>query len=204
MTRLVLLLEEPSMKAFLDNLLPRHFPGLAFLCIPHEGKHDLEKSIPRKLRAWNEPGARFLVLRDNDRQDCLGVKARLQALCLQAGRPEAVVRIACQELEAWYLGSPSALAEAFAMPALANLAKKSKFRDPDRVAKPSAELSRLIPEFQKVSAARRMGDCLPGSAEESRSRSYAVFLEALRRLASEMAFAPAEGTDISNGSSTPE
>ena len=28
---------------------------LSFLCVAHEGKQDLEKSIPRKLRAWREP-----------------------------------------------------------------------------------------------------------------------------------------------------
>ena len=56
MTRVVFLLEEYSMKVLLDGLLPRLFPGLPFLCVPHGGKNDLEKSLPRKLRAWREPG----------------------------------------------------------------------------------------------------------------------------------------------------
>jgi hypothetical protein len=51
---LVFLLEEPSMKALLDVLLPRIIPeNITFKCIPHEGKQDLEKSIPKKLKAWN-------------------------------------------------------------------------------------------------------------------------------------------------------
>ncbi len=49
MKRLVLLLEEESMQVLLDGLLPRLFPGLLFQCVPHEGKADLERSIPRKL-----------------------------------------------------------------------------------------------------------------------------------------------------------
>ena len=48
MSRLVFLLEEPSMKAFLEEFLPRLMPGFDFLCLSHEGKQDLEKSIDRK------------------------------------------------------------------------------------------------------------------------------------------------------------
>ena len=66
MSRAVFLLEELSMKTLLEGLLPRIVPGMKFLCVPHEGKLDLEKSVPKKLRAWREPGVRFVVLRDND------------------------------------------------------------------------------------------------------------------------------------------
>jgi len=69
MSRVVFLLEERSMKILLEELLPRLVPGMPFICIPHEGKQDLEKSISRKLRAWREPGARFVVVRDNDGGD---------------------------------------------------------------------------------------------------------------------------------------
>jgi hypothetical protein len=51
MSRVIFLLEEYSMKVLLDGLLPRLFPDLQFLCVAHEGKQDLERSIPRKLRA---------------------------------------------------------------------------------------------------------------------------------------------------------
>jgi hypothetical protein len=54
------------MKVLLDQMLPRLLPELSFLCVAHDGKHDLEKSVPRKLRAWREPGVRFVVIRDND------------------------------------------------------------------------------------------------------------------------------------------
>ena len=52
--RIIFLLEEPSMKVLLDNWLPRLFPGWVerqhFLCIQHEGKSDLDRSIPRAAR----------------------------------------------------------------------------------------------------------------------------------------------------------
>lgn len=41
MGRIVFLLEEPSMQALLEGLLPRLFPQLRFLCVPHDGKTDL-------------------------------------------------------------------------------------------------------------------------------------------------------------------
>ena len=113
MSRLVFLLEEYSMAVLFEGLLPRIYPDLPFLCISHEGKQDLEKSIPRKLRAWQEPGVRFVIVRDKDEGDCRRVKARLYSLCQTGRREDSLIRIACHELEAWYLGDTEALANAF-------------------------------------------------------------------------------------------
>ena len=126
MSRIVFLLEERSMKTLLEGLLPRMVPGTPFLCIPHEGKQDLEKSIPRKIGAWREPGVRFVIVRDNDGGDCRGLKQRLYDLCRGAGRPDSLVRIVCQELEAWYFGDPEALARAFDRPSLKNIGSKDR------------------------------------------------------------------------------
>jgi len=131
MSRVVFLLEEYSMKVLLDGLLPRMLPDLSFLCVPHEGKQDLEKSVPRKLRAWREPGVCFVVIRDNDGGDCRALKEDLVALCSEARRNDTFVRIACQEPEAWYPG------------------------EPDAVQQPSTALESLVPEFQKVSGTRK-------------------------------------------------
>ena len=101
------------MAVLFEGLLPRIYPDLPFLCISHEGKQDLEKSIPRKLRAWQEPGVRFVIVRDKDEGDCRRVKARLYSLCQTGRREDSLIRIACHELEAWYLGDTEALANAF-------------------------------------------------------------------------------------------
>lgn len=180
MSRIVFLLEEASLKALLLELLPRLMPDLEFLCVTHEGKNDLEKSIPRKLRAWKTPEDHFVVVRDNDRGDCLALKARLREICEEAGKDDVLIRIACQELEAWYLGDLQAVGEAFQKPGLPALAAKARYRDPDQIAEPSAEIARLVPEFQKVSGARRIGPHL--SPERNRSHSFRVFLSGLRGL----------------------
>ena len=47
--KLVFLLEEESMKHFLDGILPKILPpDVGFITVPHEGKSDLQKSVPIK------------------------------------------------------------------------------------------------------------------------------------------------------------
>jgi hypothetical protein len=187
--RLVFLLEEPSMKTLLEGLLPRLFPGWVadehFKCIPHQGKSDLDTSVPRKLRAWQIPGDRFVVVRDNDNAKCKDLKKRLVAVCTDNGRPETLVRLVCQELEAWYLGDLEMAAQAFEEPRLNSAAHRKRFTDPDSWQKPSAELARLAPNFQKGSGARRMAALLR-EAEHNRSNSFRQFELGVRRVAQEM------------------
>jgi hypothetical protein len=181
MSRLVFMLEEQSMKVLLEGLLPRFFPELCFLCLPHEGKQALEKSIPRKLRAWREPGVRFVVVRDNDGANCEALKSRLVELCREGRRADSLVRIACQELEAWYLGDGEALAEAFGDDRLRELGVRERFRNPDAVVGPARALEELIPAFQKVSGARRMAQKMDRG--RNRSRSFQVFIAGVERAA---------------------
>jgi hypothetical protein len=180
MSRLVFLLEEYSMKVFLDGLLPRLFPELRFLCVHHEGKQDLEKSIPRKLKAWREPGVQFCVIRDQDSDECVALKERLVGLCQSAGRADTVVRIACKELEAWYFGEPDALARAFDRDKLRHLGTQQRFRDPDSIVQPSRALASLVEEFQKVSGARAMAREM---TRETASRSFGHLISAVSRFA---------------------
>jgi hypothetical protein len=168
------------MKVFLDGYLPRLIPGLDFLCIKHEGKQDLEKSIPRKLRAFQK--AAFVVVRDNDSGDCIVIKTRLQRLCEEGGRSDALIRIACQELEAWYLGVPETLADVYHQSQLTGLGSKAKYRNPDRIGTPSSELMKLVPEFRKLEGARRMGAAMPLQKSVNNSQSFRVFVDGVRRI----------------------
>ena len=186
--RIVFLLEEPSMKILLDGLLPRLFPGWVegrhFQCIPHEGKSDLDKSIPIKLRAWRIPDDRFVIVRDNDSAACIDIKGRLRVVCIESGRPETLVRLVCQELESWYIGDLKALAAAFDDPKLDTPSLRKRFANPDEWHKPSVELQRLIPTFQKGGGARAMAACLREAGNIS--RSFQVFVGGVRRIAAEM------------------
>lgn len=190
--RVIFLLEEHSMKTLLEGLLPRLFPGWVlnqhFQCLKFEGKSDLDRNIPRKLSAWRIPGDRFVIVRDNDYADHIKLKTRLTALCAANGRPDTLIRLVCQALESWYLGDLTALAKAFDDPKLALPALRKRFALPDNFQKPSVELVRLIPSFQKGSGARAMADCLTEAG--NRSVSFRVFVQGVRRLASEMGYRP--------------
>lgn len=168
------------MQNLLEGLLPRLFPGLQFDCIAHEGKTDLERSIPRKLRAWREPGVRFVILRDNDSGDCIALKDRLSQLCREGGRDDALVRIVCQELEAWYLGDLEALAAGFPDANLRRISNRPRYRAPDSLVNPSNLLKQAVPGFRKVAGARAMAGQL--TRYRNRSASFAAFLDGLEKL----------------------
>lgn len=173
------------MEHLLRGLLPRVMPtgveGVNWLLIPHSGKSDLEASIPRKLRAWREPGVRFFIIRDQDAADCVQVKRKLRVLTDEGCRSDSLIRIACRELEAWYFGDLAALAAAYDEPSIAELGGKSSFRDPDAVINPSDELEKRIMEFGKTDAARRMGARLSLDGSNT-SRSYQHMLASVRNL----------------------
>ena len=181
MRMLVAFLEEPSAAALLKGLLPPLLPADCILrCITFEGKQDLEKNLERKLRGWMTPDASFLVMRDRDSEDCRVVKQRLVEICSRAGRPHALVRIACGELESFYLGDLEAVAMAFGsrMPS----DKLAKFRDPDHLNNAADELKRLTGGgYQKISGSRAIARFLKTDGT-NRSRSFNVLLEGVRRL----------------------
>lgn len=180
MTRLVFLLEERSMQTLLEGLLPRLLPQLSFLCISREGKSELDRNIPGILRNWRVPGDRFVIVRDNDNTDCHAPKARLRELCRQGGREDTLIRIVCQELEAWYLSEPAALADAFGDERLRNIGRQARYRNPESRVKPSEDIQRFIPTFQKTDGARRMAERM--TRERNTSHSFAVFLSGVERL----------------------
>lgn len=112
--------------------------------------------------------------------DCRALKQKLTDLCAAAGRSDSLVRIACQELEAWYFGEPAAMAKAFGKDQLVRANNKSRFRVPDAIQHPFKELTKLIPEFQKISGARQMARHL--TREGNCSRSFQVMLDGIERL----------------------
>lgn len=183
---MVFLLEEPSMARFLRGFLPRFISEWKedqdFILIHHAGKQDLEKSLPRKLRGWNTE-ASFIVLRDNDGADCRTIKSRLLNICKSSGRSNYLVRLVMQELESWYLGDLTAVAQAYNQPKLAEKAGKEKFRDPDALGNPSQEMGRLVKSFQKNDGAERLSTLV--DHQRNTSTSFRIFCEGILRLHSQ-------------------
>ncbi len=102
-------------------------------------------------------------------------------LCAEAGRPDTLVRIACRELESWYLGDLKAVGEAFGMNSLAGKQNKQKYRMPDALENPVQELERITNQaYQKVSGSRAIGP-LP-DIHNNRSPSFQVFVSGMQQL----------------------
>jgi hypothetical protein len=192
MKELVFLLEEESAKAMLESLLPRILhPDIQPRFIPFLGKQDLERQMTKRLRGYVNREARFIVLRDQDSApDCIALKARLVARCRQAGRQgKTLVRIACTELETYYLADLRAVEQALKLKNLAQRQGSAKFRSPDRLGSPSKELDLLtMGAYQKVSGSREIGKHLDPANECS--PSFKNLVKGIRRLESELLALP--------------
>jgi hypothetical protein len=185
MKTIVFFLEEPSAKEMLEGLLPRILPPDATpRYIVFQGKQDLEKNLVKRLRGWLLPGSVFVVMRDQDAGDCVTVKKRLVDLCLQAGKEDTLVRIACRELESFYLGDLQAVEKGLGLRGIASEQRKSKFRNPDELGNPSEELSKLTHGiYQKKPGSRAIAPCFDLSA--NKSNSFNVLLAGIKRLIDE-------------------
>ena len=184
MSEIVFFLEELSAGAMLEGLLPKVLPqGLSVRFVVFEGKQDLERYLERRIRGYRVPNARFVVLRDQDAEVCESVKTRLQRLCDGTGREGVLVRIACHEIESWYLADLHAVQEGLGVPGLARLQEKQLYREPDAIGSPSQQLSKIAPCYQKVGGSRAIGPEMDPT--NRRSHSCGVFVAGIKRLAEE-------------------
>ncbi|MCE1226003.1 MAG: DUF4276 family protein [Geobacteraceae bacterium] len=187
MIELVFMLEEKSAKVLLEGLLPKLLPTeIAPRYVVFEGKQDLEKQLVRKIRGYINPHARFIVIRDQDSNpDCKAVKAKLSELCHQAGKPDALVRVACHELESFYLGDLAAVERGLEITGLVRHQMNKLYREPDRLGSPSKELKTLTKGlYQKVSSSRDIAHHL--DINNTRSASFHNLVVGIQRVAKEM------------------
>ena len=146
MRELVFLVEGEAEKYFLTAFLPRLLSEeISYRIIPFQGKQDLEKRMSHRIRAYQNTTARFVVLRDQDSHpDCIQLKRGLLERCADTGRQaHCLIRIACTELETFYLADLAAVARALNIQGLEKHQEKRKFRTPDDLGSPSRELRAL-------------------------------------------------------------
>ena len=180
--RVIFMTEEPSMGQTLRNLLPKVCPDFRefehWLILNHQGKSDLEQSFPKKMRNWQEPGIKFIILRDNDGSDCRALKLRMVSMAPQDTH-EFQVRIVCQELESWFLGDMQAVTEAYPA-AKRNLHFKNLSKqDPDQLANASDLIKQLTGTGAKIARAEEIARRMQPT--QNRSTSFHVFVRGLRK-----------------------
>lgn len=102
MARIEIMVEEPSMREFLTIFLPAVMDKFWVLnqnvfIRSFEGKSDLQKNIPSKLKVysnWHEPIG-VIILQDQDSNDCVELKNKLVELCARSGNCRTLIRIVC-------------------------------------------------------------------------------------------------------------
>ncbi len=186
MSQIVFCLEEPSAREMLQGVLPKILPDtITPQYVVFEGKQDLEKRLTMRLKAWQNPSAKFVVMRDQDSGDCIDIKNNLAAKCRDAGKPDTLVRIACHELESFYLGDLEAVANSIGPDNLGRQQNKAKFRNPDDLDNAAEELKKVAPSYQKVSGSRAIG--LRLDVDNNCSTSFNALISGVRRLIGDVA-----------------
>ena len=178
----VFFVEEESMKAFLENFLSRlGISTTAYNISVFEGKNQLKKNLTPKINQWRLPNMQFFVLMDNDNKpNCKDVKLALFKQCEEANRPDTIIRLVCQELEAWYLGDLSTVSNYYNQPIKLPTLKQITQQNikPDSVERPSELLKQQFPTFKKGELARHMGKHI--TLEDNSSVSFGYFVQALK------------------------
>ncbi|MGS0998865.1 DUF4276 family protein [Rhodanobacter sp. UC4436_H3] len=190
MTTLVFCLEEPSAREMLEGVLPRLLPPEIYTrFVVFDGKQDMLRELERKLRCWLTPNTHFVVIRDQDSADCHAIKHELTKLCRCAGKPGTLVRIACHELESFYLGDLAAVERGLGLPRLSAQQSARKFRAPDQLNNAKQELIRLTGgRYQERAGSRAIAPYLRLNTENC-SHSFQILLDGIRRIVAGVATA---------------
>lgn len=199
---LEILVEEPSMEAFLRVVIPKILgDSVTFNIYPYQCKDDLLKKLPSRLEGyanWLPETYRIVVIIDRDDDNCNALKGELDWIATTAGlkTPKAGTkywqianRIAIEELEAWYFGDWDAVRTVYprVKETIPNIAQ---YRDPDAIAGGTWEtFERLLKQggyfkngIRKTEVARALGQQV--TPEHNRSISFqklrTVLLDAIQ------------------------
>jgi hypothetical protein len=197
MSRLEVLVEEPSMEEALRHLLPKIIGNRAkWKVINMRNKGRLMKELPNRLRGYKKlmdkgEEIKVIVLVDRDNGNCHDLKQQLEHMARTAGLQtktavgtggagfQVVNRIVIEELEAWFMGDTAALQCAFS--SLRSVRFPNSFNNPDNGGT-WERLHHFLKQhgiyrnsFPKIDAARNIAKHM--EPDRNRSRSFQCFLQ---------------------------
>jgi putative uncharacterized protein XOO0504 len=200
MRHLAVLVEEESMKVFLEGFLPERLDrDWTFEAHSLQGKHRLLKRAVKLAKGHHDSGHHVLILVDRDASDCIQLKKQLTDSLASAGLSlasakqrrtgDALVRIVVQELEAWFLCDPALLV---VYPGIRSGYRNARrYRDPEGIPDCWESLRDLVHkagyDFSKVSCARRMSHLMAQREDDTcnDSASFQHFVRGLSQLTGE-------------------
>ncbi len=195
------LVEEPSMEAFLRSFMPSLLRHISFEVYSYQGKLDLLGRLEERLMGysrWLPDRWRIVVLLDRDDDDCLKLKACLEALAekvrltTRRSGGEAwriIFRIAIEELESWYFGDWEAVRLAY--PGVSkDVTKKAAYRRSDEILggtweafeREAQKAGYFTSGLRKIEAARAIGQHF--DFNRCSSRSFGCMARSLLEVAS--------------------
>jgi hypothetical protein len=202
--KLVVFVEEWSMEACLEQLLPRLLGTVEFQIIRFQCKRDLLKKMPDRLRAyasWLPDHWKILVLVDRDDEDCHKLKQRLETIVRDAGLAtktapkhdlsfQVINRIVIEELEAWFFGDWQAVKSAYPkVPEI--IPRKAAYRVPDAIQGGTWEaFERVLKHAGYFGSGLRKMECARTIApymqpDRNNSRSFQAFRQAIAAVLAE-------------------
>ena len=184
MKLLVCFLEEPSAKEMLQIIVPRLQPNVDMRFHVFSGKQNMKKEIERKFNGYGtHDSPHFLVMLDQDNDDCEQLKHDLHNK-IKSQQP-TIVRIACRELESFYLGDLEAVRKAALQINRSMSQENRKYRDPDlMVQKPSKELKEITDKkYYKINGSRAIAHHLRLDGT-NKSHSFNVLVDGIKGLLS--------------------
>jgi hypothetical protein len=177
-------LEEKSAKEILRCIIPKvlgtNKVNIKFKIF--EGKGDLDTRIHRQINNYLVPNSVFLVVRDQDNENCQKLKTSLLTKIPVDKKIRTKVRIACRELESFYLGDLAAVEKGLELKGLAKKQDKQKFRAPDE-GQTAAKLLQKETEYkyQKVMGSEKIAPYLKLDGS-NKSKSFQVLLQGIEYL----------------------
>jgi hypothetical protein len=196
--KLIVFVEEPSMKVALEHFLPKLMVGTDFEIRRFLCKDDLLKNLPDRLRGYSTflPASwALLVLVDRDDDNCLELKRSMESMVAAAGlisktsagngnQFQVVNRIAIEELESWFFGDWQAVRKAYPR-VPATIPQKAGYRDPDAIIGGTWEaLERVLKRGGYYKTGLRKMECARTVAQymeptRNSSRSFQAFVGAV-------------------------
>jgi hypothetical protein len=179
--------EGETEKRFIEPLCKRLFPAWMAEVFSLGNKSNVINQSPSFIKNLDKQYGlkRHIILFDQDTGNCEEEK-KLLALKIKAVAPLAAVeiRIACNEIESWFLGDINTLKEFFNLPNINN--SQEKYRHTDEISKPSTLLTRETKGAYQKSGIEVSRIAEKINIEENKSISFHYFIKAINRLTQEV------------------
>lgn len=181
-------LEEESAEEMLRVIIPR-LTGISkenIVSVTFEGKRDLRKQLGRVMANYPNYNCVFLVMCDWDDGDCKKLKKELLDRISEHKTKLTKVRIACRELESFYLGDLQAVEKGLDVPNLSKMQNKKPYKMPDNRAEPDKLLEDITNnKYNKTAGSASIAPHLNLDGD-NRSKSFNALLQAIKELSRKM------------------